>query len=126
MFVSTLIGRLLQSLEFFRSGFGRWFSLALSKLLEFKIFWIPLFLWGVIRLTITLFRAFCSAVSTYFNSIGFSGIRIGGVDVLAVANTVLPVDELIGFIVAWFGLYAVCASIRFIRAAWSAVPLKAS
>lgn len=126
MFISTLIGRLLQSFEFFRSGFGRWLSLFLSKFLEFKIFWVPLFVWGVIRLTITLFRAFCSAVSTYFHSIGFSGIQIGGVDLLAVANTVLPIDELIGMILAWFGLYAVCASIRFVRAAWSAVPFKAS
>ena len=126
MFISTIISRLLQSFEFFRSGFGRWLSLGLSKFLEFKIFVVPLFIWGVIRLTISLFRAFCSAVSTYFDSIHFSGIQVGGVNVLAVANTVLPIDELVGMIVAWFGLYAVCASIRFVRAAWSAVPFKAS
>ncbi len=65
-------------------------------------------------------------IHTYFDSIGFTGLSIGGVDILSVANTVLPIDEFIAMLVAWFGLYAVCASIRFLRAAWAAIPFKAT
>ncbi len=126
MFISTLIGRLLQAVEFFRSGFGKWFVLIFQKILAYKILVIPFFIWGVIKIAISTFRLLCSAIGSYFNSIGFTGLRVGGADILAIANTVLPLDELIGLIVAWAALYAVCASIRFLRAAWAAIPLKAT
>ena len=126
MQISTLIGRLLQSVEFFRSGFGKWFVLLFQKMLEFKFLVIPLFLWGVIKISISVFRLFCTSLGSYLNSIGFNGIRVGGADVLAIANTVFPVDEFIALLVAWASLYGVCASIRFTRAAWAAIPLKAT
>ncbi|MBR1922115.1 MAG: hypothetical protein IJ829_09010 [Kiritimatiellae bacterium] len=50
----------------------------------------------------------------------------GGYSIVAIANTILPLDETIALLVAWAGLYATCAGIRFARAAWSAVPFKAS
>ena len=126
MFISTLIGRLLQAVEFFRSGFGKWFVLLFQKLIQYKIFVIPFFVWGVIKVAISAFGLLCSAIASYFNSIGFTGLRIGGANILAIANTVLPLDELIGLIIAWAALYGVCASIRFARAAWAAIPLKAT
>lgn len=126
MFISTLIGRLLQSVEFFRSGFGKWFVLLFQKMLAFKFLCLPFFLWGVIKIGISVFRLFCTSIGSYLNSIGFNGIRVGGADVLAIANTVFPVDEFIGLLIAWASLYGVCASIRFARAAWAAIPLKAT
>lgn len=127
MFISTIVSRLLQSVEFFRSGVGKWFVLLWTRcILPFKFFVIPLFAWGVIKIAISSFRLFCSTIRGYLDSVGFNGLQIGGADVLAIANTVLPLDELAGFIVAWCGLYAVCASIRFVRAAWSAIPFKAT
>jgi len=126
MFISTLIGRLLQAVEFFRSGFGKWFVLIFQKILAYKILVIPFFIWGVIKIAISTFGLLCEAIGSYFDSIGFNGLVVGGADILAIANTVLPLDELIGLIVAWAALYAVCASIRFLRAAWAAIPLKAT
>ena len=126
MFISTLIGRLLQSFEFFRSGVGRWGVLLWQKVMEFKIFSLPLLIWGVVRFSISLFRSACSAIQTYFDAIHFSGIQVGGTSLLTLANTVFPVDEFVGLLIAWVGLYAVCASIRFVRAAWSAIPFKAT
>jgi len=126
MFISTLIGRLLQSVEFFRSGFGKWFVLAFQKILAYKIFVIPLFVWGVIKISISLFSLFCTSIREYLHSIGFNGVTVGGADVLAIANTVFPIDEFVGLLVAWASLYGVCASIRFARAAWAAIPLKAT
>lgn len=122
----TIAARILQSFEFFRSGAGRWGVLITEKLCQFKFLTIPLFIWGVIRISISSFRLLCSAIARYLNSIGFTGITVGGSDLLAIANTVFPVDEFMGLLVAWASLYAVCASIRFIRAAWAAVPLKAT
>lgn len=126
MFISTLCGRLLQAVEFFRSGFGKWFVLVFEKILAFKIFVIPLFIWSVIKLSISVFGLFCSTIRGYLNSIGFNGITVGGSDILAIANTVFPVDEFIGLLIAWATLYGVCASIRFARAAWAAIPFKAT
>ena len=126
MFISTLVGRLLQAVEFFRSGFGKWFVLIFNKLLAYKFFVVPFFLWAVIKISISSFRFFCTSIGSYLNSIGFTGLRVGGADILAIANTVLPLDELIGLVVAWAALYGVCASIRFARAAWAAIPLKAT
>lgn len=126
MYISTIASRILQSLEFFRSGFGKWLLLLWAKIVAFKWLAVPLFVWGIIKISISAFRLFCSAMRGYLDSVGFNGIQVGGANVLAIANTVLPLDELAGFIVAWCGLYSVCASIRFIRAAWSAIPLKAS
>ena len=126
MFISTLIGRLLQAVEFFRSGFGKWFVLVFQKLIAYKILVIPFFVWSVIKISISVFRLFCSSIGGYLQSIGFNGIQVGGADVLKIANTVFPIDEFIGLLVAWASLYGVCASIRFARAAWAAVPLKAT
>ena len=123
---SVIISSLLRSVEFFRSGMGKWFTLGLEKIVDYKIFLLPLFIWGVIRLVISLFGSVCSAIREKLSSLGFSGIQVGGVDVLSLANSVLPIDELIALLIAWFGVASVVASIRFIRAAWSAVPLKAS
>lgn len=125
-FVTNIVSSLLRSFEFFRSGMGKWFTLGLEKIADYKIFLLPLFIWGVIRAVISLFGAVCSAIRDKLASLGFTGIQVGGVDVLALANSVLPIDELIGLIVAWFGVASVVASIRFIRAAWAAVPLKSS
>ena len=126
MFISTLIGRLLQSVEFFRSGFGKWFVLGFEKFMYIKYPVVVLVVWGCIKISIAVFRLFCSSVGGYLNSIGYSGIRVGGCDILAIANTVFPIDEFVGLLIAWATLYGVCASIRFARAAWAAVPLKAS
>jgi len=126
MSISAIVGRLLQAVEFFRSGFGRWFAILFEKFINYKFFALPLLLWGVIRLTITLFSMMCDKIRELVGNISTNALQVGGVDILAVANTVFPVDETIALIVAWAGVYAVCATIRFIRAAWSAVPLKAS
>ena len=125
-FITSAVTYLLKSLEFFRSGVGKWFTLGFEKTLEYKVFLLPFFIWGVIKFFISLFTTVCSAIRDKLASLNFSGIEVGGVDVLALANSVLPIDELVGLIVAWFGVAAVVASIRFIRAAWSAIPLKAS
>ena len=126
MFISNVCSRILQSVEFFRSGFGKWFVLLFQKFLAFKFFCLPFFLWGVIKISISVFRLFCTSIGSYLNSIGFTGVQVGGADVLAIANTVFPVDEFVGLLVAWASLYGVCASIRFARAAWAAIPLKAT
>ena len=125
-FITSIVSSLLRSIEFFRSGLGKWFTLGFEKLVDFKIFLLPLFIWGVIRFFISLFTTVCSAIREKLASLNFSGIQVGGVDILSLANSVLPLDELVGLIVAWFGVASVVASIRFIRAAWSAIPLKAS
>ncbi len=126
MFIANIVSRILQSFEFFRSGAGKWAVLLIQKVLDFKIFVMPLFVWGVIKITISVFRLFCSRLASYFDTIHFEGLMVGGTDILAVANTVFPVDEFVAMLVSWFTLYSVCASIRFIRAAWSAIPFKAS
>ena len=126
MFIANITSRVLQSLEFFRSGAGKWGVLFVTKFLQFRLFALPLFIWGAIKLTITGFGLFCSAIRAKLNALSFSGLQVGGVDILALANTVLPIDELMAMIVSWFAVYAICATIRFIRAAWSAIPLKAS
>lgn len=125
-FVSNIVSSLLQSVEFFRSGFGKWFTLGLQKLLDYKFLMLPFFIWGVIRLVISLFGSVCSAIRDKLSSMNFNGLQVGGVDILSLANSVLPLDEIVAMLVAWFGVAAVVASIRFIRAAWDAVPLKAS
>ena len=124
--ISNIVSRVLQSLEFFRSGLGRWITLIFQKFIFFKIFAVPLFIWGIIKLTISGFGLLCSSIQAKFHAINFTGLQVGGVDILAVANTVLPIDELMAMLISWFSIYAVCASIRFIRAAWSAIPFKAS
>ena len=126
MIITTVVSRVLQSLEFFRSGFGRWFVIIWQNSIFSKIFLIAFFVWGVIRSTMALFSSLCSYISGALSSLGFSGVRVGGVDILALANSVLPLDELMGYIVIWFTVYGVCAAIRFVRAAWSAIPFKAT
>ena len=73
-----------------------------------------------------MFTSLCSHISTLFGSMGFHGIRAGGIDILSFANTVLPLDEMIALLISWFAVYSVCATIRFVRAAWAAIPLKAT
>lgn len=125
-FISTLVARLLQAVEFMRSGSGKWAVLVFNKIKSYKIFTVPCFIFAIVKITISLFRLFCSAVGGYLNSLGFSGIIVGGVDLLAIANTVFPVDEFIGLLISWVTLYGICASIRFARAAWAAIPFKAT
>ena len=57
MFISTIIGRLLQSIEFFRSGFGRYFTFILEKWAAFKMPALALFSWGVVRATNSTFSS---------------------------------------------------------------------
>ena len=70
----------------------------------------------------------CSAIREHVTTFeNFQQItQVGGADILAIANTVFPVNEFVSLLIAWVGLYTACASIRFLRAAWAAIPLKAS
>ena len=127
MMIATITARLLQSVEFLRTFVANCVRLFWSKaLLPFRFGVIGVFIWGVIRLSISVFRLFCTTMQSHINAIQYSGIQVGGTSVLSIANTVFPVDECVAMIIAWFALYAVCASIRFIRAAWAAIPLKAT
>lgn len=129
MTIAVLTGRLLQSLEFFRSGAGRWIVLLFEKLLSpFKWTCLPLFIWGIIKFSLSVFRSLCSAIKDHIQTIqNLQQItEVGGADVLDIANTVFPVNECFTLLVAWVGLYTACASIRFLRAAWAAIPLKAT
>jgi len=126
MFISTIVSRVLQSVEFFRSGFGRWFSLFWENAVISNFFLIPALIYGIIRAVISLFSRLCDSISGYLSSMNFHGIQAGGVDVFAFANSVLPLDECIALLVTWFTIYTVCATIRFVRAAWAAIPLKAT
>ena len=132
MTIAVLTGRLLQSFEFFRSGAGRWAVLFFEKLVSpFKWTCLPLMIWGIIKLSLSVFRLFCSAIRDHLTT--FENLnqitREGGAesaDILAIANTVFPVNEFVSLLVAWVGLYTACASIRFLRPAWAAIPLKAT
>lgn len=125
--MGSVVSRLLQSLEFFRSGFGRYFSLAWEKIAWSKFFILPFVIIGFIRLSISLFGRFVSFIHDTLVGMGINQVFVvGGVDILALANTVLPLDEMIALFIMWFSVYAACASIRFVRAAWSAIPLKAT
>ena len=129
MTIAVLTGRLLQSLEFFRSGAGRWVVLFFEKLVSpFKWTCLPLMIWGIIKFSLSVFRVFCSSVRGHIEVFqNLSQItQVGGLDVLDIANTVFPVNEFASLLVAWVGLYATCASIRFFRAAWAAIPFKSS
>lgn len=126
MFITTVVSRVLQSLEFFRSGFGRYFVVLWQNSVICKIFIVFFFIWGVVRLAVSLFTQFCSLVSSSLQSLHFSGVTVGGVDVLSLANSVLPIDETMALVVVWFSVYSVCATIRFVRAAWAAIPFKAT
>ena len=124
--ISAIAGRILQSVEFFRSGFGRYLSLFMEKLVAWKWAAVPLLIWGVVRLSIGAFSLFCSCIRDLIGDISAVQTQGGGYSIVAIANTILPLDETIALLVAWAGLYATCAGIRFARAAWSAVPFKAS
>ena len=124
--ISAIAGRILQSVEFFRSGFGRYLSLFMEKLVAWKWAAVPLLIWGVVRLSIGAFSLFCSCIRDLIGDISAVQTQSGGYSIVAIANTILPLDETIALLVAWAGLYATCAGIRFARAAWSAVPFKAS
>lgn len=130
MFIVTVASRILQSVEFFRSGFGRWLSLLFQKLVDFKILLLPLVIFGFIKCFILLFAVFCSYIrsqwSTISHGVSSSGIQGGAFDIVAIANTVLPIDETMTLVVIWFSIYTACAVIRFARAAWAAIPFKAS
>lgn len=130
MFIVTVVSRLLQSVEFFRSGFGRWFTLLFQKLVDFKLFLLPLVIFGFIKCFILLFSSLCSFIrsqwSTISHGVSSSGIHGGGFDIVAIANTVLPIDETMTLVVIWFSIYSACAIIRFVRAAWAAIPFKAT
>ena len=130
MFIVTVVSRLLQSVEFFRSGFGRWFTLLFLKLVDFKLFLLPLVIFGFIKCFIMSFSSLCSFIRsqwpTISHGVSSSVIHGGGFDIVAIANTVLPIDETMTLVVIWFSIYAACAIIRFARAAWAAIPFKAT
>lgn len=131
MSITSICGRILQGWNFLTQSIYTYVKFIWTRLKGFKIFVVPLFIREVVQLTISTFTSLCSSVRNLYqndlsnatNSISLQG---SPGDVLAIANTVLPLDELIGFIVAWLGVYAACAAIRFVRAAWAAVPFKAS
>ena len=125
-FISGVVSKILQSLEYFRSGFGRYFVMLVQNVFISKILLVPIVIFAAIRMAVALFSRLCSAISGYLSSMNFNGIVVGGVDVLALANSVLPLDETMGLVVIWFTVYSVCATIRFVRAAWAAIPLKAT
>ena len=124
--LATIIARLLQSTEFFRYDIGSYFKWIWDSSVITKIVVLVTFVWGCIRMVISLFARLCSSIASAFETMNFQGIQVGGVDVLAFANSVLPLDEMIALLVTWFVIYSICAQIRFWRAAWAAVPLKAS
>ena len=129
MTIAVLTGRLLQSLEFFRSGAGRWVYLFIEKVISpFRWSCVPLMIWGVIKLSLSIFRLFCSAIREHVETLESMQriTQFDGVNILEIANTVFPVNEFVTLLVSWVGLYSACASIRFLRAAWAAIPLKAS
>lgn len=130
MFIVTVVSRLLQSVEFFRSGFGRWFSLLFNKLVDFKVFLIPLLIFGFVRAFMSLFGLLCEFIQAKWasitSSVASTSIHGSGWDIVALANTVLPIDETMSLLVIWFAIYAACAAIRFVRAAWAALPFKAT
>ena len=126
MSISDVSAQILQSLEYVRYNIYSYFLAIWQSSIIAKICIVLTFVWGCIKTVLTLFTSLCSAISSALTGFGFSGITVGGVNVLALANTVLPVDELVALVVTWFSLYAVCASIRFIRAAWAAIPFKAT
>lgn len=126
MVITTVVSRLLQSIEFFRSGVGKYLTIIIRHCIQYKIFLLPGLIFIIVRTFMSLFAELCTRVGTLFNEMNFHGVTVGGVNILALANSVLPIDELIGLIVAWFGVYSTCATIRFIRAAWAAIPLKAT
>lgn len=130
MFIVTVVSRLLQSVEFFRSGFGRWFSLLFEKLVYCKVLLIPLIIYGFIRGFMALFTALCNFIKSQWanisSSVSSASIHGGGFDIVAVANTVLPIDETMALVLIWFSIYTACAVIRFVRACWAAIPFKAT
>ena len=126
MAISTIVSRLLQSLEFFRSGWGRWITLLFNNSVFRVLFLVPCLIYGFVRFCVSLFTRFCSFISDTLSSLHTPTLQVGGVDIFAFANSVLPLDELIGLLTMWFGVCAACATIRFVRAAWAAIPLKAT
>ena len=102
MTIAVLTGRLLQSLEFFRSGAGRWVVLFFEKLVSpFKWTCLPLMIWGIIKLSLSVFRLFCSAIRDHLTT--FENLnqitQVGGADILAIANTVFPVNEFVSLLI---------------------------
>lgn len=131
MSIASICGRILQGWNFLTQSIYTYVKFIWTRLKGFKIFVVFLFIRETVQLTISTFTSFCSSLREIYSgdlTTATTGIGIQGSpgDVLAIANTVLPIDELIGFIVAWLGVYAACAAIRFVRAAWAAVPFKAS
>lgn len=128
MFISTVVSRVLQSLEFVRFNIGSYFVGFWRASLLGRIFMIGAFIWGCIRFTISLYGTMLHAIADAWASRNVNALAIqsGGTDILAMANSILPLDEIIALLVSWCSLNAVCAFIRFIRAAWAAIPLKAT
>ena len=126
VFISTLVGRILQTSEFFRTEVKGWFLALWESSYFAKIFFVVSFIWGLVRTFISMFSVLCSSIRSLFQDMSFRGIEAGGVDILAMANSVLPLDEMIALLVAWFGIYSACASIRFILSVWHAIPFKAT
>ena len=127
MTISTIGGRVLQSLEFMRFNVGGWWRMFWRANIIAKVFVLCLFIWSCIRFTISLFGQLCSAIADCFAGVHATGIQGGGIgQIVAFANTVLPLDEIIALFISWFVLETICTEIAFIRAAWAAVPLKAT
>ena len=131
MSITDILGRCLEVVNFFNNGVITCFRLLWTKLIGFKLFAILGFVWFSISTSLSVARSFCSQIRVLFDGMqsgDLSNLHILGTDggILAIANTVFPVDETMAFFISWFGVMVGCASIRFIRAAWAAIPFKAS
>lgn len=129
MTITVVGGRILQAIEFWRSGAGRWFVKLWQSCTVCKVFLLPFLAFALAEFYIHMFTLLAHSIADIFNvartNVG-NGVHSGGVELLAMANAVLPLDETIALLIIWVGLYSATSTIRFFRAAWAAIPLKAT
>lgn len=130
MTITTVGGRILQSLEFWRSGYGRYFVHAWNNVVRFKVLLLPFFILFLIRFFIHMFGVLCRSLREAFQVVQTNasqhGVVSGGLDILEIANQFLPIDEIVALFLVWGAVYTACCTIRFIRSAWETIPLKAT
>ena len=129
MTVAVVGGRILQAIEFWRSGSGRWLVQLWKWCTVGKVFLLPFFAFALAEFYIHMFTLLVRSIADCFNvartNVG-NGVQSGGIDLLAMANAVLPLDETIALLIIWVALYSATSTIRFFRAAWAMIPLKAT